>query len=37
MNNPGYTSTPFRPGVFVDLANRGTGLVTTNTTALDFP
>jgi endoglucanase Acf2 len=25
-----WSSTPFRPGEFVDLANRGTGLVTTN-------
>ncbi len=25
-----YSSTPFRPGEYVDLANRGTGLVTTN-------
>jgi endoglucanase Acf2 len=25
-----YTSTPFRPGEYVDMANRGTGIVTTN-------
>jgi endoglucanase Acf2 len=25
-----YTSTPFRPGEWVDMANRGTGIVTTN-------
>jgi hypothetical protein len=25
-----YTATPFRPGEYVDLANRGTGLLTTN-------
>jgi endoglucanase Acf2 len=25
-----YTATPFRPGEYVDLANRGTGLATTN-------
>src|SRR5262249_49721765 len=25
-----WSSTPFRPGEYVDLANRGTGLVTTN-------